>query len=140
MREIDLHPDIAAYLAGYVGGREGLLFPTREGTPRLFGNVDDRQLKPALLAAGIAVTEGMGLHMFRRFRNTWLRGQKAQPNITMYWMGHKPLTMSELYWKLKQETQKRLDEAEQVGYGFELSEVAPNAPRIEDEILEEALV
>ncbi len=49
-------------------------------------------------------------------------------------MAHKPLTMSELYSHLHEELEMRLEEAERVGYGFELPKtvVAPNAPKISD--------
>ena len=76
--------------------------------------------------------KGMAFHAFRRYRNTWLRGQRAQDNFLNYWMGHKPQTMTELYSKLKDDVQARLDEAERVGYGFNLPteepEVAPSVP------------
>ena len=49
--------------------------------------------------------------------------------------------MTELYSKLKEDLQARLDESERVGYGFDLPteepEVAPSAPRNEEEVLEE---
>ena len=40
--------------------------------------------------------------------------------------------MSELYSRLHEEVELRLEEAERVGYGFDLPEVvvAPNAPKI----------
>jgi hypothetical protein len=47
--------------------------------------------------------------------------------------------MSELYSHLHEELQLRLDEAERVGYGFDLPEsvVAPNAPgNLEDSVIE----
>jgi hypothetical protein len=40
--------------------------------------------------------------------------------------------MSELYSHLHEELEMRLAEAERVGYGFELSVVAPSAPGISD--------
>src|SRR6202034_4132971 len=42
IREIDLHSDISAFVAGHFGGRGGLLFPSPEGTPRLAGDVGRR--------------------------------------------------------------------------------------------------
>jgi hypothetical protein len=43
-----------------------------------------------------------------------------------------PQTMSELYSHLHEELQMRLEEAERVGYGFDLPKiaVAPNAPKM----------
>jgi len=54
-------------------------------------------------------------------------------------MAHRPQTMSELYSHLHEELQLRLDEAERVGYGFDLpaSVVAPNAPgNLEESVIE----
>jgi len=47
---------------------------------------------------------------------------------------HKPQTMSELYSHLHEELEMRLEEAERVGYGFDLPErpnaaVVPNVPK-----------
>ena len=151
IREIDLHSDIAAFVAGHFGGRDGLLFPSQEGTPRLSGNVDRRQLKPRLkevMAAiqnvkpeEVVIPKGMRFHPFRRFRITWLRNQRAQDDILNFWTAHKPKTMTELYSKLKEDLQARLDEAERVGYGFDLPtdepEVVPSVPRIQEGVLEE---
>src|SRR5437879_11404554 len=64
--------------------------------------------------------KGMGWHAFRRFRKTWLRGQRCLEDINNFWMAHRPQTMSELYSHLHEELQLRLDEAERVGYGFVL--------------------
>jgi integrase len=151
IREVDLHSDIAAFLAGHFGGREGLLFPSQEGTPRLPGNVARRQFEPRLtkvIAAiqkvepeKITIPKGLRFHSFRRFRITWLRNQRAQDDILNYWTAHKPKTMTELYSKLKEDLQARLDEAERVGYGFDLPteepEVAPSVPRNQEEVPEE---
>jgi hypothetical protein len=75
--------------------------------------------------------KGMGWHAFRRFRKTWLRGKRCQEDINNFWMGHKPKTMSELYSRMDEELEQRLQEAETVGVGFDvLAYVAPSAPRI----------
>jgi len=78
----------------------------------------------------------MGLHAFRRFRKTWLRGERCQEDIHNFWMGHQPETMSELYSRMEFELDLRLDEAEKVGVGFTVPiiEVAPSAPRIYQEV------
>jgi len=62
----------------------------------------------------------MGWHSFKRFRKTWLRGQRCLEDINNFWMAHRPQTMSELYSHLHEELQLRLAEAERVGYGFNL--------------------
>lgn len=77
----------------------------------------------------------MGWHSFKRFRKTWLRGARCLEDINNFWMAHRPQTMSELYSHLHQELDMRLEEAERVGYGFDLpnSVAAPNAPGISAE-------
>lgn len=125
-REVDLHPDVAEYLRRYTAGKTGLLFPTEQGTPRLYGNLQSRWLKPRLDRMGI----NAGWHSFKRFRKTWLRGQRCLEDLNNFWMAHKPQTMSEVYSHLYEDLQVRLAEAKRVGYGFDLPPVVPNVPRI----------
>jgi len=68
---------------------------------------------------------GLGWHSFRRFRKTWLRGKLAQEDINNFWMGHKPRTMSKLYFRLDEELALRFAEAEPMAAGFEM----PTAPK-----------
>ncbi|MGH9737483.1 MAG: tyrosine-type recombinase/integrase [Candidatus Acidiferrales bacterium] len=145
-RDIDLHPDVAEFLQRFIGERKGLLFVTRNGTPRLHNNIEQRWLSERLRKKGLD-EPGMGWHAFRRFRKTWLRGKRCQEDINIFWMGHKPKTMSELYSHLFEEVEVRLAEAETVGFGFDLPEkpsekavIAPNAPRCGNEVLEEVAV
>jgi integrase len=49
-RDVDLHPDIAEYLQAFIDGKNGLLFTTREGTPHLHNNIEDRWLTQRLTA------------------------------------------------------------------------------------------
>ena len=79
---------------------------------------------------------------FRRFRKTWLRGKRCQEDINIFWMGHKPKTMSEIYSRLFEELDMRLVEAEAVGYGFTLPPnssqngcLIPMIPKIEAQIV-----
>jgi integrase len=132
-RQVDLHPDIAEYLQSYATGKTGLLFHTANGTPHLYGNLEDRWLTPRLVKMGLDEA-GMGWHSFKRFRKTWLRGQRCLEDINNFWMAHKPQTMSEVYSHLHEELQLRLDEAKRVGYGFslpasELGSVVPIVPK-----------
>jgi integrase len=145
-RDIDLHPDIAEFLQRFLGNREGLLFVTRRGTPRLHNGIEKRWLSKRLREKRLD-EPGMGWHAFRRFRKTWLRGKRCQEDINIFWMGHKPKTMSELYSHLFEEIEARLAEAENVGFGFDLPEkpaekavIAPNAPNFRNESLEEVAV
>ena len=96
-REVDVSTEVAEYLRGFISSKSGLLFETRNGTPYLHNNLEQRWLTPRLQAMGID-EKGMGFHAFRRFRKTWLRGERCQEDINNFWMGHQPETMSELYW------------------------------------------
>ncbi len=135
-REVDLSTEVAEYLRAFTSGKSGLLFETRNGTPYLHNNLERRWLTPRLQAMGID-EKGMGFHAFRRFRKTWLRGERCQEDINNFWMGHQPETMSELYSRMEFELERRLDEAERVGVGFAVPivEVAPSAPRISEEVV-----
>ena len=129
-REVDLHPDIAEFLRRYKAVKSGLLFHTACGTPYLYNNLEDRWLTPRLTRMGLD-EPGMGWHSVRRFRKTWLRGARCLEDLNNFWMAHKPQTMSEVYSHLHEELELRLQEAERVGYGFDLPKavVAPNAPK-----------
>jgi integrase len=110
-REVDLAPDVVGLLKLYVTGRGGLLFPTRNGTARHPGNTQ-RELEKHTVN---------GFHAFRRFRNTHLRYMNCQPDILIFWMGHKPESMSELYSKLAFMRRERFAEAERCGLGFRIA-------------------
>jgi len=131
-REIDLHPDVAEYLRQYTAGKSGLLFHTANGTPHLYGNLEDRWLTPRLAKMGLD-EKGMGWHAFKRFRKTWLRGQRCLEDINNFWMAHRPKTMSEVYSHLHEEVEMRLAEAERVGSGFvipkDVAVVVPTVPK-----------
>jgi len=135
-REVDLSQNIAEYLRLFIDGEDGLLFKTRNGTPYLHNSLEQRWLTPRLEAMGID-EKGMGFHAFRRFRKTWLRGKRCQEDINNFWMGHKPQTMSELYSRMDEELEQRLQEAEIVGVGFNVPAYAapnaPNAPKVSAE-------
>jgi integrase len=129
-RDVDLHPDIAEYLQAFIDGKNGLLFTTREGTPHLHNNIEESWLTQRLTAMNLD-EPGMGWHAFRRFRETQLRGKRCQDDINVFWMGHEPETMSELYSHLFEEVEVRLTEAAQVGVGFDIpAYVAPSCSKI----------
>jgi integrase len=134
-REVDLSKQVAEYLRSFINGKDGLLFETRNGTPYLHNNLEQRWLTPRLQAMQVD-EKGMGFHAFRRFRKTWLRGERCQEDINNFWMGHQPETMSELYSRMEFELERRLQEAEKIGVGFTPPsiEVAPSAPRISEEL------
>lgn len=133
-RQVDLHTDVAEYLQRYRTGKTGLLFHTANGTPHLYGNLEDRWLTPRLTEMKLD-EKGMGWHSFKRFRKTILRGARCLEDLNNFWMAHKPKSMSELYSHLHEELKLRLAESERVGFGFVLPEatamtVAPNAPKL----------
>jgi len=129
-REVDLSTSVAEYLRSFINGKDGLLFKTRNGTPYLHNNLEDRWLTERLKVMGLD-EPGMGWHAFRRFRKTWLRGKRCQEDINIFWMGHKPNTMSELYSRMDEELEQRLHEVELVGVGFEIpAYVAPKCSTI----------
>ena len=75
--------------------------------------------------------KGTGWHASRSFRKTWLREKRCQEEINNLWKGHEPKTMSELYSRMDEELEQRLQEAETVRVGFDLlAYVAPIAPKI----------
>jgi len=96
-REIEVSTEVAEFLRGFITGKSGLLFETRNSTPYLHNNLEQRWLTPRRRAMGID-EKGMGFHAFRRFRKRWLRGERCQEDISNFWMGHQPETMSEPYF------------------------------------------
>jgi integrase len=122
-REVDLCTAVGEYLQAFINRKDGLLFETRNGTPYLHNNLEQRWLTPRLEAMGID-ERGMGFHAFRRFRKTWLRGKRVQEDINNFWMGHAPETMSETYSRLDLELDLRLAGAESMGVGFTVPPVA----------------
>src|SRR6202790_4681755 len=133
-RDVDLPTEVAEYLRAFISGKSGLLFQTRNGTPSLHNNLEQRWLTPRLQAMGID-EKGMGFHAFRRFRKTWLRGKRVQEDINNFWMGHAPETMSETYSRLDLELDLRVVEAESMGVGFTVPSVpiAPSCSKISEE-------
>ncbi len=133
-REVDLCTAVGEYLQAYINRKDGLLFETRNGTPYLHNNLEQRWLTPRLEAMGID-ERGMGFHAFRRFRKTWLRGKQVQEDINNFWMGHAPETMSETYSRLDLELDLRLTEAESMGVGFTVPpiQIAPSCSKVSEE-------
>ena len=139
LRDVDIHPDVAGLLKAFVGDRKsGFLFASRNGKPLSASNVIRRHLHPALKELGYVNphtgTHKAGNHAFRRFRNTYLRTYTGCPDgLYKYWMGHAGKDMSDLYDKIKEDVAFRRNWAEKRGYGFELSSVVPNVPRIAEQ-------
>lgn len=130
-RQVDLHPDIAAVLRDFVGDRQkGFLFTTSNNAPVDYTYIW-LHLQLALKALGYtndkAKTGLAGAHAFRRARNTFLRNETECPEgLLKFWMGHKASKdMTDLYDKIKNDRQLRLEWAERCGYGFDLPTVVP---------------
>lgn len=127
VRDVDLHPAIAAFLKRFIGDRtSGFLFRSKNGLPLLQSNVLRLSLHPLLKRLGQPKS---GAHAFRRFRTTWLRKQHAPEDLIRFWVGHANKSVTDIYSKLKEDVAFRKRVAEQVGIGFELPiqkfEVAP---------------
>jgi hypothetical protein len=111
-REVDIHPDVSAELLAYKPkDASGLIWKTRENTPYLKSN-----LGRALMSRH---TKG-GWHQFRRFRNTHLRKNGCLEDLRLFWFGHKPSEMGEVYSKMKDDVNTRLEWSEKIGLGFKL--------------------
>lgn len=65
-RQVDLHPDVAEYLQKYSAGKSGLLFHTANGTPHMYGNLEDRWLTPRLVQMGLD-QQGNGMALIQAF-------------------------------------------------------------------------
>jgi hypothetical protein len=118
-REVDLSCSLAMMLKDFVGDRtQGLLFRSSTGTQLLQSNALRDNLHPTLKALGHV--KG-GFNIFRRFRITHLQKTECPEVLRHFWSGHAPRHVSERYTKLREEREFRLEWAEKVGLGFELS-------------------
>jgi len=135
IREVDLHPSLAAMLREHIGTRtSGYLFQTSNGTPLARSNVLPRNLHVILKQMG---KEKCGFHAFRRFRITHLRKQRVMEVLLRIWVGHSTEGITDKYTveSLKRDVAYRKITAEQAGLGFSLPlasrlPVAPIAPRV----------
>jgi len=101
IRDIDIHPEVAKLLREFIGNRKsGLLFSSQNGTPLSKSNIRNRILYPILEAMGV---EKGTPHVFRRFRATWLRKQKAPEDLIRLWLGHGGSTVTDLYVNVEKE-------------------------------------
>ena len=133
-RYVELHSSIAALLWGHIGQRKsGYVFCTEDGKPLDQSNILDRVLHPILMGdentPGIVVNindknfQGVtaGAHIFRRFRNSFLRASNVPTGLLKYWMGHsRKQDMTDVYDKSSEDAAWRALVAEQIGIGFTL--------------------
>jgi integrase len=137
LREVDLHPSLAAVLKVFVGERKsGLLFQTRNGRPLLQSNIIRRSLHPILKNMG---REKAGFHSFRRYRVTHLRKNRVPEDLLRFWIGHAGKSVTDGYSMVKSDVEFRQLCATNVGLGFGISSqenpqlhpIAPNCTHSE---------
>lgn len=116
-REVDLHPFLAVMLHEYVGTRaSGFLFSTESGRPLSQRNAL-RELHLDLRAEGL---EKRGFHAFRRFRQTWLRKNRAPEDLNRYWLGWSDGHIADRYSRMQDDLDFRKSVAGSIGLGFEV--------------------
>ena len=121
-RDVDLDPVVAHSLREYVGTRQGLLFPSRTGTPRSYSNTYNHRLRPKLTKLGFHVP-GAGAHCFRRFRAAQLKRAACPDDLRKFWLGHASDDISDHYaLQLLEDVERRKAVAASVGLGFEVVE------------------
>jgi hypothetical protein len=122
-RDVDVCTALARLLNEHIGTRtSGLLFGTSTGAQLLQANTLQDSLKKLEHVKG-------GFNIFRRFRITELKKSDCPDALQHFWSGHAPTHVSERYTKLLQDRDYRLEWAEKVGMGFDLTarSVAPRA-------------
>jgi integrase len=118
LREVDLHPSLAAILKAFIGERKsGLLFQTKNGRPLSQSNVVRRCLHPILKKLG---REKAGFHSFRRYRVTHLRKNRVPEDLLRFWIGHAGKSVTDSYSMVKNDVAFRQMCAVNVGLGFEI--------------------
>lgn len=137
-RQVDLHPEVAKLLKGFIGMRtSGFLFLTKNGTPLSLTNVLRRRLHPALKKLWYVNSHTgdhkAGTHAFRRFCNTYLKNETSCPKgLRDYWLGHAGNSMDDLYDMVKDNVAFRKQKAAEYRIGFELPSsvsIVPNVPK-----------
>ena len=123
LREIDVHPSLAAFLQRYIGGRgSGFVFQTSNGKPISQSDLLGRSLHRILAKIGLAKR---GFHAFRRFRKTHLGKNRVPEGLQDFWMGHANTGVAGRYDKVKEDVEFRTLEAERAGLGFQLPSENP---------------
>jgi integrase len=113
-RQVDLHPDVNAYLRQAGLPSEGFLFQNARGTRVRIETMYDR-------LEDLGITEGF--HAFRRFRATHLESQNVPRSLVQFWLGHRGTTITDRYIRIGQDLQTRRDWATRAGLGFEIPKI-----------------
>jgi integrase len=149
VREVDIHPDVAALLLADIGIRKsGYLFATDSGKPLLQSNLRKNVFDPIVVGRerkkmvregkgwkciGVETIPGVcgekrGFHGFRRHRETHLQLEGVPQGMIDFFMGHGKKTISDVYTKMKQQSGKRREWCEKSGLGFALPGVSKCLP------------
>lgn len=127
-RDVDLCTSLAVILKAFVGERKsGWLFANRAGRCLSQTNLLRRGLHAVLAQLD---QPKAGFHAFRRYRLTWLRKNRVHADLERFWMGHENETVGDGYSKMKDDRSFRLEQAAEVGLGFELSPKITDVVRI----------
>ena len=131
VREIDLHPSLAALLMAHLGLRQtGFVFQSSSGRPLQPAHVLRFDLHPILAGIGASKT---GFHAFRRFRVTHLRKHRVPEDLLRFWIGHADKSVTDGYSKVKEDAKFRREVANVIPLGFELLAenltCVPNVPK-----------
>jgi integrase len=142
-RETDLPENVAKLLIEFIGDpKSGPLFCTRNGKQLSQSNILRRHLDPALAAVGF---EKAGNHVFRRFRDTFLKNHTNCPEgVLRFWLGRGSEGMWGHYDRIKNDVAFRKDVANRCGVGFDvqvsLASIEPNEPKPEAMVEQEVAV
>ena len=128
-RDIELHPEVAEYLRVFICGKDGLLFKTRNGTPHLHNDIEERWLTERLKAMQLD-ERGMGWHAFRRFRTHGCEGGDARRTSRISGLA---ISLGPCPSCIRTCSRKRsfdLRKSAQVGVGFDIpAYIAPNCSK-----------
>jgi len=112
VRVVDIAEPLAQLLRGWVSGKVGYLFASKNGSP-----LQQRNVLRTLHATGKKV----GFHAFRRFRTETLRRARVPEDLTRLWLGHAKQTITDFYaGGLEKDDAWRREWCERAGLGFSL--------------------
>ena len=134
LREVDLHPSLAAMLQAFIGARKsGYVFQHGGRAIVSQSSILKRSLHPILKQIG---REKGGFHSFRTYRVTHLRRNRVPEDLLRFWIGHAGKSVTDAYSMVKDDIAFRQVCAANVGLGFQLPAenqtenpmLHPNAP------------
>ncbi len=131
VREVDLHPRLAALLRAYLGDRvAGFVFEgSRPEHPADVSHLT-RGLWDVLAGVGVPKT---GFHAFRRFRVTHLRKSRVPDDLIRFWVGHADRDVTDGYSRLREDESYRREVAGATDLGFTIPDLYPVVPKGQNE-------